>query len=106
MSTNCDTSGYLRNAGTTYQNVKCRNSNNSTNTVLNTWDLRHPNLIVTTVLGAFAKLRKVTSFVMSFCLSVRLSVRMEQLGFQSADFEETWYLRFFLEKLSRKLKFR
>jgi hypothetical protein len=38
------------------------------------------------LLGAFAKLRKATiSFVMSVCLIVR----MEQLGSQWRDFEET-----------------
>ena len=40
-------------------------------------------------LGAFAKLQKATIRFMS----VRLSVRMEQLGFHGADFHEIWYLR-------------
>jgi hypothetical protein len=35
--------------------------------------------------GAFANLREAT---ISFVLSVRLSVRMEQLGFQWTDFHE------------------
>jgi hypothetical protein len=40
-------------------------------------------------LGEFAKLRKATiSFVMSDCLSVRPSVRMEQFGSNPADFHE------------------
>jgi hypothetical protein len=40
-------------------------------------------------LGAFAKLRKATiSFVMSVCLSVCPSVRMEQLGFHWTYFYE------------------
>jgi hypothetical protein len=40
-------------------------------------------------LGAFAKLRKATiSFVMSDCLPVCPSVRMEQLGSQQTDFDE------------------
>jgi len=44
-------------------------------------------------LGAFAKLRKVTiSFIMSICLSVPPSVRMEQLGSHWTDFHEILYL--------------
>jgi hypothetical protein len=40
-------------------------------------------------LGAFVKLRKATiSFIMSVCPSVRQSVRIEQVGFQWADFYE------------------
>ena len=40
-------------------------------------------------LGAFAKLRKATiNVVMSFCLSVCLSIRMEQLSSHWADFHE------------------
>jgi hypothetical protein len=40
-------------------------------------------------LGAFAKLRKAAaSFVMSILLSVRPSVRMEQLGSQTTDFHQ------------------
>jgi hypothetical protein len=35
-------------------------------------------------LGAFAKLRKET---ISFVMSVRLSVRMEQIGFHKMDFD-------------------
>jgi len=46
-------------------------------------------------LGAFAKLRKATiSFVMSVCLSVRPSVRME-LGSHRTDFHEIRYLGVF-----------
>ena len=42
-----------------------------------------------TFLGAFVKLRKVTiSFVMSVCLPVRMSDRMEQLGSHCTDFHE------------------
>ena len=42
-----------------------------------------------TLLSAFAKLRKATiSFVMSVRPSVRLSVRMEQLGSHWTDFYE------------------
>jgi hypothetical protein len=40
-----------------------------------------PAHIIDALLGAFAELRKATvSFVISVCPSVRLSVRMEQLG--------------------------
>ena len=40
-------------------------------------------------LGAFPKLRKATIiFVMSVCLSARLSIRMEQLGSHRTDFHE------------------
>ena len=49
--------------------------------------------------GAFAKFRKATvSFVMSdcvFCLSVRLTGRMEQLDSHWTDFHEIWYLSIF-----------
>ena len=48
------------------------------------------------VLRAFVKLRKATiNFVMSVCLSVHLSVRMEQLGSHWTYFNNIWYLRFF-----------
>jgi hypothetical protein len=52
-------------------------------------------------LGALAKLRKAT---VSFVMSVRPSVRMEQLGFQQTDFYgfDIWV---FFEKLSRKFQF-
>ena len=44
-------------------------------------------------LGAFAKLRKETIiFIMSVCLYVRPSVRMEQLGFHWTDLRKIWYL--------------
>jgi len=39
--------------------------------------------------GAFAKLRNAT---ISFVMSVRLSVRMEQLGSHWTDFHEIWNL--------------
>jgi len=51
-------------------------------------------------LGAFAKLLKAT---ISACLSVCLSVRMEQLGSHRTDFHEIWH--YFCENLSRKFKF-
>ena len=53
-------------------------------------------------LGAFAKLRNAT---IRFVMSVRLSVRMEQLGSHRTDFHEMLYLRVFLKNLSRKLNF-
>jgi hypothetical protein len=41
----------------------------------------------------FTTLRKAAvGFIMSVCLSVCISVRMEQLGFHWTDFNETWYL--------------
>ena len=43
-------------------------------------------------LGAFAKLRKET---ISFVISVRPSVRMEQLGSHWTDFHEIWHLDIF-----------
>ena len=52
------------------------------------------------VVGGFPKGRKAT---ISFIMSVRPSVRMEQLGSRSTDFHEIWYLRFF-ENISRKFK--
>jgi hypothetical protein len=48
------------------------------------------------LLGAFAKLRKVTiSFVVSVCPSARPSARMDQLGSYWKDFYEIWYLSIF-----------
>jgi hypothetical protein len=55
-------------------------------------------------LGAFAKLRKAT---ISFIMSVRQSVRMEQLVFHYTDFHEVWYLsvsRKSVEKIQVSLK--
>jgi len=44
-------------------------------------------------LGVFAKLRKATlSFVMSIRLPLGPSVRIEQLGSHSMEFNEIWYL--------------
>jgi len=43
-------------------------------------------------LDVFPKMRKTTtSFVMSVCLSVR----MEQLGTHSKNFDDSWYLSIF-----------
>jgi len=45
---------------------------------------------------AFAELRKTTiNFIMCVRPSVRLSVRMAQLGCQSANFNDIYYLRIF-----------
>ena len=58
------------------------------------------------ILGAFAKLRKVTvSFVMSVCPS--MSFRMEQLGFHWTDFQKIWNFNIFrkyVEKIHFSLK--
>jgi hypothetical protein len=59
-----------------------------TNYWLRTWNSLH-NLH--TFLGAFAKLWKATT---SFVMSVRPSVRMQQLGSHSADFHKIWHLSF------------
>jgi hypothetical protein len=47
--------------------------------------LRYMYVHIYRVLGAFAKLRKAT---ISFVRSVRLSIRMEQLGSHWTDFHE------------------
>jgi len=39
-----------------------------------------PELCMLSFLGAFEKLQKATISFVIFCLSIRLSVRMEQLG--------------------------
>ena len=52
--------------------------------------------------GTFAKLfKKKKSFVMSICLSVYLSIRMEQYGSQWTHFHETWYLRIFQKSVQK-----
>ena len=60
------------------------------------------------ILGAFAKSRKaITSFVMSVPLSVRLSLRTEQLDSHWTDFHEIQYLMIFrkcVEKIQVSLK--
>ena len=60
-------------------------------------------------LNLFAKLRKATiSSVMSVCLSVRSSVRTEQLRSHWMDFHDTWYVRIFrrsVEKIGVSLKY-
>jgi hypothetical protein len=48
--------------------------------------------------GAFAKLRKAT---IRFVMSVRLSVRMEQLGSHRTDFHEFWYLSIFRKSVEK-----
>jgi hypothetical protein len=49
-------------------------------------------------LGALAKLQKAT---ISFVMSVRLSVCMEQLGFQWKDTHDTGYLRVFWKAIDK-----
>jgi hypothetical protein len=60
------------------------------------------------LLVTFAKLRKPTvSFVMSICLSVRLSVEIEQFGLHWKDCNNIWYLNIFrksVEKIQVLLK--
>lgn len=51
--------------------------------------------------GAFAKLRKAT---LSFVTTLRLYVRIKQLGCYWKDFREV-YIQFFSENLSRKFNF-
>ena len=48
--------------------------------------------------GSFAKLRKET---ISFVMSARPSVRMEQLGSHWADFHEIWHLNIFIKTADR-----
>jgi hypothetical protein len=49
-------------------------------------------------LGAFARLRRAA---VSFVMSVRLSVRMEQLGSHWTDFHEIWYLSVFQKSVAK-----
>jgi len=51
------------------------------------------------ILGTFAKLRNI---IISFVMSVRPSVRMEQLGYHRTDFHE---MRSYFLNLSRKFRF-
>ena len=56
---------------------------------------------VTQFLGAKANLRKAT---ISFVISIRLSVHMEQLGSHWMDFHEIWYsCVFFFSKIWREI---
>jgi hypothetical protein len=50
-------------------------------------------------LDALAQLRKAT---LSFVLSARLTVRMEQFGSHRTDFHEIWHLSIFSEKTVEK----
>ena len=60
----------------------------------NTWILKLTAVTTSTLAssGAFAKLRKAA---ISFVMSVRLSIRTEQLGSHWTDFHEISYLRIF-----------
>jgi len=54
------------------------------------------------LLDEFTKLRKKTiSFVMSVRPSVRLSIRIEQLGSHWTDFHEIWYWRIFRKSVKK-----
>jgi hypothetical protein len=65
-------------------------------TAIITW-IRH-FAEVPDILGAFAKLRKAT---ISFVVSVRPSVRIEQLGSHCRDFHEIWYLSNFQKSVEK-----
>jgi hypothetical protein len=56
--------------------------------------------IVPEFLDAFAKLRKA---YISFIMSVRPSVHMEQLGTHQTDFHEIWYLRILRKSVRKSL---
>jgi hypothetical protein len=61
--------------------------------------------ITTNFWGAFLKLQK--AIIIFVCLSIRLSVSMEQLGSRWTDFHEIWYLSIFRkhdEKIQISLK--
>jgi hypothetical protein len=58
-------------------------------------DLSHSTIF----LGEFAKFRNAT---VSFCMSVRLSVPMEHLGFHLKDFKEILYSEYFSKKKKKK----
>jgi hypothetical protein len=51
--------------------------------------------------GPFAKFRKAT---INFIMSVRLPIRMEQVGFDWTDFGDAWYLIIF-RKSVKKIQF-
>jgi len=53
-------------------------------------------------LGAFAQFREAT---VSFVMSVRPSVRMQQIGSNWMDFHKIWYFKYFFQNLSKKIKF-
>jgi hypothetical protein len=50
----------------------------------------------------FAELQKVTvSFIMSVCLFVRPSVRVDQISSHQADIHETWSLGIFQKSFNK-----
>jgi len=54
------------------------------------------------ILGAFAKFRKrLLDLGHSFCLPVRLPVRMEQLGFHWTDFHEILHWNIFRQSVEK-----
>jgi hypothetical protein len=82
------------------QRITVISSNNITSLVLLVWTVCVPCEVGNNVLGAFAKLRKVTnSLVMFVCPSVRPSVRME-LDSHWTDFQEIWYLCVFRKSVT------
>ena len=56
------------------------------------------SLFVSPLFGAVAKLQKAT---ICFVMSVRLSVRMEQLDSHQSDFDEILYLSFFRKSVKK-----
>jgi len=56
----------------------------------------------TRILDTFAKLRKATvSFLMSVCLAIRPSVRMEPLDPNWTDFHEIYYMNIFRKSVEK-----
>ena len=82
----------LRPAHTVYLCVLCGSQNKQR--------LFHYTALTDWFLGAFVKLRKVT---INFVMSVRPSVRMEQLSSNWADFHEILYLNIF-RKIVEKIQ--
>jgi hypothetical protein len=77
------------------QNIKTRTSHLNTISSRKFFLPDNPHCC-TPFLGAFAKLRRATiSFVISVCLSVLPSVRMEQLGSHWTDFHGIFYVSTF-----------
>ena len=59
---------------------------------LSFWLYMPPTNFLKQFVGAFAKLQKL---IISFIMSVSISVCMEKLGFHWMNFHETWYLSIF-----------
>ena len=70
--------------------------------MLNNMLLAYFKLKISLFLDAFANLGKTTfSFVLSVCLSVRPSVRIEQLGSHWTDFHENRYFNIFRKSVAK-----